>query len=124
MFVPVTTICLLSNPPISVAVVFAKDNSLDSIISQIKGMYSVAIEQQRNEGERVYGSYRLVKYTRFLLNYYFPAHDELCIEEGRLMREYALGDEDAGKRLAALYGRNHRHMQKLLRGRENVGGRN
>lgn len=96
--------------------VFAKDRELSSICEAIKSGYSVALEQQRGEEERVYGSYRMVKYARFLLDQYFPSHDELCVEEGILMREYALGDEDAGERLAALADRTDTHRQRILRG--------
>jgi len=96
--------------------VFAKDTELDSLCGAIKDGYSVAIEQQYGEEERVYGSYRLVKYARFLLDRYFPSHDELCVEEGILMREYALGDEEAGNALRALADRVDRHRSKILRG--------
>ncbi len=98
-------------------VVFAKDRTLDSICDAVKGFYSVAIEQQYGgEEERVYGSYRLVKYTRFLLDYYFPSHDELCVEEGRLMREYALGDKTAGDTLRSMADRVERNQRYWLRG--------
>ena len=97
-------------------VVFAKDMEQDSICDAIKQGYSVAIEKAYGEQERVYGSYRMIKYARFLLDYYFPAHDELCVEEGILMREYALGDEEAGERLRAINNRVERKMNKILRG--------
>lgn len=97
-------------------VVFAKDMERDTICKAVKSFYSVAIEQQYGEEERVYGSYRLVKYTRFLLDYYFPAHNELCVEEGRLMREYILGEEGAGERLKELSGRAEKQMKRILRG--------
>jgi predicted metal-dependent phosphoesterase TrpH len=99
-------------------VVFAKDRELSSICEAIKNGYSAAIEQQYGEEERVYGTYRMVKYTRFLLDRYFPAHDELCAEEGMLMREYVLGNEDARNRLATLCDRTEKHMKKLLRAEE------
>lgn len=96
-------------------VVFAKDMELSSICEAVKNGYSVAIEQQQREEERVYGTYRMVKYTRFLLDRYFPGHDELCIEEGMLMREYVLGNEDAKERLASLCERTEKYMKKMLR---------
>ncbi|MBQ8849840.1 MAG: PHP domain-containing protein [Clostridia bacterium] len=99
------------------SVVFAKDMELESICDAVKSFYSVAIEQQPcGEEERVYGSYRLVKYTRFLMDHYFPSHDELCVEEGVLMREYALGDELAGDALRKMACRTEKLMKKLLRG--------
>ena len=88
----------------------------DSITSAIKNHLSVAVECEVGEKERVHGSYRLVKYTRFLLDYYFPAHDELCVEEGRLMREYALGSTEAGTALTALAPRVEKNMNYILRG--------
>ena len=97
-------------------VVFSKDTELDSLCDAIKNGYSVAIEQQYGEDERVYGSYRMVKYARFLLDYYFPSHNELCVEEGILMREYALGNEEAGNSLRSLADRTEKHMKKILRG--------
>ena len=98
-------------------VVFSKDMELDSICGAVKEGYSVAIEQQYGgEEERVYGSYRMVKYTRFLLDYYFPAHDELCVEEGILMREYIMGSETAGNTLRGLSDRGDAHMRYVLRG--------
>ena len=98
-------------------VVFAKDMEYGSITDAIKNHMSVAIEQEAGEKERVHGAYRLVKYTRFLLDYYFPAHDEMCIEEGRLMREYALGSTEAGKALDALAPRVEKNMNYILRGK-------
>lgn len=97
--------------------VFAKDMEKDSLCNAIKNLYSVAIEQHPGEQLRVFGSYRLVKYARFLLDRYFPAHDELCVEEGRLMREYALGDANAGKTLATIADRVAKHRNRLLRGK-------
>ncbi len=103
---------------ISKTVLFAKDLEFGSICEAVKGFYSVAIEEMYGEEYRVYGSYRMVKYTRFLLDHYFPSHDELCVEEGILMREYALGDERAGETLRGLACRTEQHMKMLLRGEE------
>ena len=98
-------------------VVFAKDMEYGSITDAIKNHMSVALEREVGEKERVHGTYRLVKYTRFLLDYYFPAHDEMCIEEGRLMREYALGSTEAGAALTALAPRVEKNMNYILRGK-------
>ena len=102
---------------ISRTVLFAKDTEFDSIVEAIKNGYSTAVEHPHGESTHVYGPYRLVKYVRFLLNYYFPGHDELCVEEGRLMREYALGDAEAGAALRALHGRTDRYRERTLRAR-------
>ena len=97
-------------------VVLAKNMEFESICNAIKGGYSVAVEKVYGEEERVYGSYRMVKYARFLLDYYFPAHDELCVEEGILMREYAMGIPSAEASLRALAGRVDAHRRYVLRG--------
>ena len=98
-------------------IVFAKELELSEICKSIKDMYSVAVEVDADlNNERVYGSYRLVKYARFLIDRYFPTHDELCVEEGIKMREYVMGDSDAGKSLCELSDRTERYMRKMLRG--------
>ena len=99
-------------------VVFAESLELSSICDAIRDGYSVAVEQNRGEEERVYGPYRLVRYAHVLLDQYFPSHDELCVEEGILMREYAMGDESVKERLASLAPRADAHMRKILRAEE------
>lgn len=88
--------------------VFARKNEREALISAIKEEYSVAIDTISAE-YRLVGDLRLVKYARFLLDEFTPQHDELCFEEGRLMKAYAAGDQEAAKGLAFIYGR----MQKL-----------
>lgn len=100
---------------ISKTILFAKDKEYESIREAMLGHYSVAVEQEYGEQIRIHGHYRMVKYARFLLDYYFPGHDELCIEEGILMREYALGNESAGEMLRSLNGRVDRYMAATLR---------
>ena len=99
-------------------IVFAKDTELDSVCSAITDMYSVAIEHRYGEEERVFGPYRLVAYARFLLDHYFPYHSEFCFEEGILMREYLLGDKEAGKAIGAAAERTRKKSRILLRGIE------
>ena len=41
----------------------------------------------------------MLEFVLFLLTEYMPLHDELCYEEGRLMKAYACGDKEAGKLL-------------------------
>lgn len=86
----------------SQTVVFAKSLELDGIKEALDNLYSVAIFADHGEKPRICGSYRLVKFTYFLLNYYFPYHDELCFEEGRLMREYVVGSPSAADDLARI----------------------
>lgn len=93
-------------------VAFAPSCEFADLKSSIKGLWSVAVEALPNQEPRAYGPFRLVKYALFLMREVFPLHDELCVEEGRLMRQHAAGDQHAARgladlsgRVAALYGR-------------------
>ena len=90
--------------------VFANENERASLIQAIKAKYSVAIDTISAE-YRLIGEPRLVKYSRFLLDEFTPLHDELCYEEGRLMKAYVVGDEDALAGLQLIHGR----MAKLYK---------
>ena len=96
------------NALICTTMVFAKENEREALISAIKEEYSVAVDTISKE-YRLVGDFRLVKYTRFILDEFTPLHDELCFEEGRLMKAYVTGDETALDGLKFIYGR----MQKL-----------
>ena len=86
-------------------IVLAPELTQASLIEGVRELRSVAVEALPGESVRVYGPLRLVQYALFLLNQVFPAHDDLCAEEGRLMLAHASGDEEAGPALAALKGR-------------------
>ena len=86
-------------------IVFAKSSDLTDLIDGIRGLNSVAVEALPNERVRAFGPFRLVCYSQFLLREIFPFHDELCLEEGRLMLNYASGDESAAEALSKLKGR-------------------
>lgn len=90
--------------------VFAVENERAALIQAIKEKYSVAVDTISAE-YRLVGEPRLVKYARFLLDEFTPLHDELCYEEGRLMKAYAAGEEGAGEALTFIYGR----MEKLFK---------
>ncbi len=98
-------------------VVFSPENERTALIKSIKDFYSVAFDTISTEF-RIVGENRLVRYACFLANYYFPRHDELCREEGRLMRICATGTEeekeDAIKQLSAINGRMKKFMDKYL----------
>ncbi len=89
-------------------IVFAHENSRDAIVDAVKTFYNVAV-QDINGHVEVLGDLRMMKYAWFLYENYFPIHDELCFEEGRLMKEYACGDEEAGEMLRII----GRRMDKL-----------
>ena len=54
----------------------------------------------------------MVSLTRFLLEQYFPLHDELCFEEGRAMKDYACGDAAGLDMLRATQGRTARLLAR------------
>ncbi len=86
-------------------VVFAPSADLQDLIQSVKDCQAVAIEALPGETPRPHGPFRLVKYARFLLREVFPQHDELCVEEGRLMLAHLAGDPHAAAILRAYQGR-------------------
>ena len=66
----------------------------DDVIKAVAEGYSVAVESVPGENVRVYGKLRLVSYTYFLLENYFPLHDEMCHTSGLFIEEYISGNED------------------------------
>ncbi len=101
----------------SKTILFAEDLEYDTVCGAVKDFYTVAVEEDYGEKPRVFGPYRLVKYARFLLSDYFPGHDELCVEQGIQMREYALGDASAADALRRLDGRVEQYRERVLRGK-------
>lgn len=93
---------------------FARENSSPAILEAIRGSRSVVVDLISEEF-RLVGDLRLVKYACFLMNSYFPLHQEACNEQGRAMKEYYCGDRDAGlKLLKALDGRIQRMWEKYF----------
>jgi hypothetical protein len=86
-------------------IVFSPTLELPDLITSIKDCYSVAVEALPHEMVRAFGPFRLVSFAQFLLREIFPAHDELCLEEGRLMLNHASGDPLAIQALQPLQGR-------------------
>jgi hypothetical protein len=77
-------------------VVFSPSLELPDLITSIKDCYSVAVEALPHEMVRAFGPFRMVQFAQFLVREIFPAHDELCVEEGRLMLEIASGETHTG----------------------------
>ena len=71
-------------------IIFSPENERTALIDSVRKFYSVAIDTISREF-RLVGEKRFVRYGTFLLKYYFPLHDDLCFEEGRLMKQYATG---------------------------------
>ena len=97
--------------------VFSPENERKALIKSIKERYSVAIDTI-DENFRLVGDFRLSKYATFLLKYYFPLHDEVCKEEGRMMKQYATGTasekEEALEVLKLIGGRVQKHREKYF----------
>lgn len=112
--------CLNCNPDafMNSTMVFAPENEREKIISSIKKFYSVAIDNTCPHNYHLIGDLRLARYCNFLLKYYFPLHDELCFEEGRLMQQYVAGTEEekqeALEELRLIYGRVARMRKKYF----------
>ncbi len=98
-------------------IVFAPELERKSIINSVRDYYSVAVDTISKE-YRIVGDSRFVRYSCFLLNNYFPRHDEACFEEGRLMKIAATGTSeekaDAIKMLTAINGRIEKMRKKYF----------
>lgn len=94
-------------------IVFSPSLDLPDLVSSVKEYYSVAVEALPGELVRAFGPLRLVRFAQFLLREIFAAHDELCLEEGRLMLEYAAGDPQAAQAMQLLQGRTTRLYKHL-----------
>ena len=98
-------------------IIFSPENERRALIASVKDFYCVAVDTISKEF-RLVGENRFVRYGCFLLKEYFPLHDELCFEEGRLMKQAATGTaeekEEAVRLLGALHGRMRRHREKYF----------
>ncbi len=94
--------------------IFAKDASFAGFAEAVKSGYTAAVEGYEKAPLHVIATYRFTKYAVFLLEQYFPQHDELCFEEGRLMRDAYLGDEEAKALLRRLSGRARRFADRFF----------
>ena len=88
-------------------IVFAKSDKREDILNAVREKYSVAVDTLSKE-YRLVGEYRLQKYGAFLMERYFPIHDQATLLDGELMYQYAIGNaskeevELIGKRAKAL----------------------
>ena len=101
------------NALIASTIVFSKKNTRKELISSIKDLYSVAVDSISTE-LRLVGETRFVRYGSFLLREFFPLHDELTFEEGRLMKDYVCGDESAAEVLRLISGRMNKQREKYF----------
>lgn len=98
----------------SSCLVFAEGKSFEALTKAIEDLYSVAIESYPGEAYRVHGPYRYVKYARYLLENFFPRYDDLCWEQGRLVKEYVCGDMEALELLQIIHGRTDRFAERFF----------
>ncbi len=101
------------NAYVASTMVFSPANEREAIIGSIKDFYSVAIDGISSKF-RLVGDLRLAKYATFLLQDYFPLHDDLCYEEGRAMKDYYCGIEGAKETLEFISGRIQKQREKYF----------
>ena len=73
-------------------VAFAPACELEDIKNAIRTGNTVAVSNHPGERRLVWGSWRLVQYTNFLVREYFPEHDEACCIDGKLMHQVQRGE--------------------------------
>lgn len=95
-------------------VILAESDRIDDLISAVRNGTSAAVEQIEHQVPHVYGEFRMVKYISFLVQDYFPAHQELCAVEGALMLEALAGSESARKALEQLGNRVSVYREKAF----------
>lgn len=95
--------------------VFSPTLEASDVVQSVRDLYSVAVEAMPGETPRAYGPFRLVKYALYLMREVFPLHDELCVEEGRLMAAHIRGEGRAADALAALQPRTEQLLDAVLR---------
>lgn len=94
--------------------VLARDNRREEVIKAIQEGHCGGVLQYPGESARFYGEYRLVSYLSFLHQEYFPLHDELCAEEGRLMQAWLAQEESAAQRLAQCQGQTRQLLERCF----------
>lgn len=94
-------------------IVFAKSNTRRDILDAVKEKYSVAVDTISKE-YRLVGEYRLQKYATFLMEYYFPLHDQQTLIDGELMYQYSVGDATK-EELETIGQRAKKFLQKYIR---------
>ncbi len=80
---------------IAYTIAFAED--VHSVRSAVENGLTVGVQCEPGKDINITGSLRLAKYANFLIENYFPLHDELCNMSGIMMRKYVLGDTEKAK---------------------------
>ncbi len=79
----------------SCTIAFAETPDLDGIADAIKTDFSVVGRLAEGNDAIFLGNFRLVNFTYFLNEYYFPKHDEFCRKQGEVILK-GLEAKDAG----------------------------
>lgn len=94
--------------------IFAKEPTMKGFAEAIKGGYSAAVESFEDAPLHIISDYRMTRFSVFLLEQYFPYHDELCFEEGCRMKDAYLGDEDSLEILRIINGRVKKYTDRFF----------
>ena len=94
-------------------IVFAKSNARRDILDAVQEKYSVAVDTISKE-YRLVGEYRLQKYASFLMEHYFPLHDQQALIDGELMYQYVVGNATK-EEVELIGGRAKKFLQKYIR---------
>lgn len=86
----------------------------NDITEAISNSYTAAVLSLPGEHPHVTGDYRFVKYTYFLLNRYFPVHNELCDASGSVILDYILGNTELKPTVEALEARITAYEKKFF----------
>ena len=78
-------------------IVFAKELSFDAVAEAIRSDRSVAVHCPPGNFPLVVGPFRLTRFAYFLLRELYPFHDELCRQEGEILRRALAGEEPEAK---------------------------
>ena len=91
------------NALICSTIVFAKENTREGLVQAIKDKYSVAVDTISTE-YRLVGDFRWIRYGAFLMDNYFPVHDQVCATEGHYLKRHFNGDKRATEVLKTMKG--------------------
>lgn len=99
-------------------IVLAEENTRESVISAIRDGFTAVIHQDQGKPQgrgpfpaassakpqeaHVYGTYPMVDYVQFLLDEYYPLHDEIAYTEGLRIHDYNNGDPTAAEDIARI----------------------
>ncbi|MDW7655826.1 MAG: hypothetical protein SCM11_01490 [Bacillota bacterium] len=93
---------------------FAADCTFPSIYKAVMSLYSVAVQPITDSTYFICGPYRMVKYGSFLLEQFYPRHDDLCLELGIQMKNHVLGDHGALSILQQTHGMVERYSHQCF----------